>query len=66
MNRMTNRCKNITLLQTSFAGGNNVELLQIAEAHGIKMGQKKKMLDLLTLNLNKCVEMNDKGRLKCG
>ena len=23
MNRMTNRCKNITLPQTSFAGGNN-------------------------------------------
>ena len=25
VNRMTDRCKNITLPQTSFAGGNNVE-----------------------------------------
>ena len=27
VNRMTNRCKNITLLQTSFAGGNNLIVL---------------------------------------
>ena len=26
MNRMTHRCKNITLPQTSFAGGNNIEI----------------------------------------
>ena len=31
VNRMTNRCKNITLPQTSFAGGKNLLLLSVNE-----------------------------------
>ena len=39
VNRMTNRCKNITLPQTSFAGGNYENVVNLSDAKHVRVSR---------------------------
>ena len=55
VNRMTNRCKNITLPQTSFAGGKNELLWALVLDQEIRSSQSEfKKINLLETRLCKC------------